>query len=75
MPELSFEPIGLEKQGEYKTRLTWCDSISSDYSFVNLWSWADERGLHIKSYWDGEDSVAVFQPKPYHISIPGYVYC
>lgn len=31
-------------------------------------------GLQIKSYWDGEESVSTFLPKPYHIAIPGYVY-
>ncbi len=34
----------------------------------------NESGYQIKSYWDGDESVAHFQPKPYHISIPGYVY-
>ncbi|MEE4363974.1 MAG: PaaI family thioesterase [Desulfotignum sp.] len=34
----------------------------------------NEHGHQIKSYWDGEDSVAVFQPEPYHIAIPGFVY-
>ena len=34
----------------------------------------NEHGYHIKSYWDGEESVAHFLPQPYHISIPGYVY-
>ncbi len=34
----------------------------------------NEQGHQIKSYWDGEESVAHFQPEPYHISIPGYVY-
>jgi acyl-coenzyme A thioesterase PaaI-like protein len=34
----------------------------------------NEHGYHIKSYWDGDESVARFLPKPYHISIPGYVY-
>jgi acyl-coenzyme A thioesterase PaaI-like protein len=34
----------------------------------------NERGLQIKSYWEGNDSVCVFQPKPYHTAIPGYVY-
>ena len=32
------------------------------------------QGYHIRSYWDGEESVAVFTPQPYHIAIPGYVY-
>jgi acyl-coenzyme A thioesterase PaaI-like protein len=34
----------------------------------------NEHGLKIKSYWDGEEAVAVVEPKPYHIGIPGYVY-
>ena len=34
----------------------------------------NELGHQIKSYWDGEESVAHFQPEPYHTSIPGYVY-
>jgi acyl-coenzyme A thioesterase PaaI-like protein len=34
----------------------------------------NEHGHQIKSYWDGEESVAHYLPKPYHISIPGYVY-
>lgn len=34
----------------------------------------NEHGLHIKSYWDGEESVARFLPRPYYIAIPGYVY-
>ncbi len=34
----------------------------------------NEHGLHIRSFWDGEEAVAVFEPKPYHTAIPGYVY-
>jgi acyl-coenzyme A thioesterase PaaI-like protein len=34
----------------------------------------NEHGLQIKSYWDGDETVATFQPKPYHTAIPGYVY-
>src|SRR5512132_2857665 len=34
----------------------------------------NEHGYQIKSYWDGDESVAHYLPKPYHISIPGYVY-
>ena len=35
---------------------------------------SNEHGLHLKSYWDGKETVATFQPRPYHIAIPGYVY-
>ena len=34
----------------------------------------NEHGLHIKSYWDGEESVCTFHPRPYHTVFPGYVY-
>jgi acyl-coenzyme A thioesterase PaaI-like protein len=34
----------------------------------------NEYGHQIKSLWDGEESVCYFDPKPYHIAIPGYVY-
>jgi acyl-coenzyme A thioesterase PaaI-like protein len=32
------------------------------------------NGLQIKSYWDSEEAVAVFEPRPYHTGISGYVY-
>ena len=32
------------------------------------------QGLQIKSYWDGEETVCIFQPRPDHIAVPGYVY-
>ena len=34
----------------------------------------NEKGHHIKSYWDGEETVCVFKPEPYHTAVPGYVY-
>ncbi|MBE3120312.1 MAG: PaaI family thioesterase [Candidatus Atribacteria bacterium] len=34
----------------------------------------NEHGHQIKSYWDGEETVCHFMPRPYHIAIPGYVY-
>ncbi|MCU0487873.1 MAG: PaaI family thioesterase [Anaerolineales bacterium] len=34
----------------------------------------NEVGLQIKSYWDGDETVCLFQPRPYHTAIPGYVY-
>jgi len=32
------------------------------------------HGLQIKSFWDGDETVSTFQPKPYHTAVPGYVY-
>jgi len=34
----------------------------------------NDLGHQIKSYWDGDESVARFQPQPYHTALPGYVY-
>jgi acyl-coenzyme A thioesterase PaaI-like protein len=34
----------------------------------------NEAGLQLKSYWDGEESSATFQPQAVHTAIPGYVY-
>jgi acyl-coenzyme A thioesterase PaaI-like protein len=34
----------------------------------------NEHGLQIKSYWDGDEAICTFTPKPYHTAIPGYVY-
>ena len=34
----------------------------------------NEHGLQIKSYWDGDETVCHFRPRPYHIAVPGYVY-
>ncbi len=34
----------------------------------------NEHGYQIKSYWDGDETVAYFTPQPYHIAVPGYVY-
>ncbi|MBN2550360.1 MAG: PaaI family thioesterase [Anaerolineales bacterium] len=34
----------------------------------------NEFGLQIKSYWDGDETVCIYQPRPYHIAVPGYVY-
>jgi len=46
------------------------DELSYCYGCGRL----NEHGLHLKSYWDEEETVAIFHPKPYHIAIPGYVY-
>jgi acyl-coenzyme A thioesterase PaaI-like protein len=34
----------------------------------------NDKGLQIKSYWDGEESVCSFTPRPEHMAIPGMVY-
>ncbi|HNS14055.1 MAG TPA: PaaI family thioesterase [Syntrophorhabdaceae bacterium] len=34
----------------------------------------NKAGLHIRSYWDGEESFARLTPQPHHIATPGFVY-
>lgn len=34
----------------------------------------NEHGLHVRSDWDGNETVAVLTPRPHHTAIPGYVY-
>jgi acyl-coenzyme A thioesterase PaaI-like protein len=46
------------------------DELSYCYGCGRL----NEHGHQLKSTWDGEETVAVFHPEPYHIAIPGYVY-
>ena len=51
-------------QDHYPDDVAWC------YGCGRL----NEHGLQIKSYWDGEEAVCHFQPRKYHIAVPGYVY-
>jgi len=44
--KLNFTPINLERQSDYLDRFALCAQKTSDYSFVNLWGWAEEYGLH-----------------------------
>ena len=46
------------------------DDVSVCYGCGRL----NEHGLQIKSYWDGEESIAVFTPRPYHTAGPRSVY-
>ncbi len=46
------------------------DQLSYCYGCGRL----NEHGLQIKSYWDGDETVAIYLPRPEHTAIPGYVY-
>jgi len=62
---LMFEPIRLEQQDAYAAMLSRCPQLSSDYSFINLWAWADEYGLT----WAWENDLVWIQqtvPEPVH---------
>jgi len=58
---LAFTPISLDRQNEYLALLRQTPQASSDYSFVNLWAWADEHGLS----WAWADGLVwIRQSKP-----------
>ncbi len=50
------------------------DYYPDDLSFCYGCGRLNEHGHQIKSYWDGDETVAHFTPQPFHIAIPGYVY-
>lgn len=58
---LVFEPIALERQKDYLRLLDACPQVASDYSFLNIWAWAEEYGLA----WAWEaDAVWIRQSRP-----------
>jgi len=34
----------------------------------------NEHGYQIRTYWEGDETVTHFQPRPEHTAIPGFVY-
>jgi len=46
------------------------EDLAHCYGCGNL----NKHGHQIKSYWDGDETIAHFQPEPYHTAVPGYVY-
>ena len=51
-------------QDYYPDDLSWCYGCGRK----------NEHGLKIKSFWDGDESVCYFEPRPYHMAVPGIVY-
>jgi acyl-coenzyme A thioesterase PaaI-like protein len=56
------------------TELAFQDTYPDDLSHCYGCGRLNSEGHQIKSYWDGEETVARFTPEPYHTAIPGYVY-
>ncbi len=51
------------------------DRYPDDYANCYGCGRLNQNGLQIKSYWDGEESVCHFTPKPYHTGgFPDYLY-
>jgi acyl-coenzyme A thioesterase PaaI-like protein len=50
------------------------DYYPDDLSYCYGCGRLNEHGLRLKSYWEGDETVATFTPESYHIAISGYVY-
>lgn len=50
------------------------DYYSDEVSYCFGCGRLNPEGYHFKSYWDGDEAVCIYHPKPYHAAIPGYVY-
>ena len=61
------------KQEESVTR-AFQDYYPDETSYCYGCGRLNEQGLRIKSYWDGDESVCVYTPRPYHSALPGFVY-
>ena len=46
------------------------DELSYCYGCGRL----NDHGHQIKSFWDGDETIAHFTPKEYHMAVPGFVY-
>ena len=58
---LDFNPISLDRQQDYRALYAGSPIQPSDYSFLNLWAWADEHGLE----WAWGDGVVwIRQTRP-----------
>lgn len=33
----------------------------------------NDHGLHLRTFWDGDETVTRYTPEPWHVAIPGYV--
>ena len=49
---------------------TYPDLLSYCYGCGRL----NPKGLQIKTFWDGDETVTAFTPRPEHIAVPGFVY-
>ena len=41
--KLNFVPLSMERQKDYSALFSFCGEKASDYSFINIWGWSEER--------------------------------
>lgn len=54
------------------------DAIQDHYPDDFAWCYGCGRlnrdGLHVRTVWDGDETVSRFTPRPEHMALPGFVY-
>ena len=50
------------------------DFYPDDFSHCYGCGRLNRVGLHVKTRWEGEETVAHFTPRPEHMALPGFVY-
>lgn len=60
--------------GKKEQQLSFQDYYPESLSHCYGCGTKNSEGHQIRSFWDGEEAVATFIPKEYHLAFPGYVY-
>ena len=50
------------------------DFYPDDFAYCYGCGRLNSQGLHVRSVWDGDETVARFTPRPEHMAVPGFVY-
>src|SRR5699024_843955 len=50
------------------------DFYADDYAWCYGCGRLNEEGLHLRTGWDGDQTVTIYEPRPEHKAIPGFIY-
>lgn len=50
------------------------DEYADDYAWCYGCGRLNEAGMHLRTGWQGEKTVTIYEPLPVHTAIPGFVY-
>lgn len=50
------------------------DEYADDYAWCYGCGRLNETGLHLRTGWDGDQTLTIYQPRKEHTAIPGFIY-
>jgi acyl-coenzyme A thioesterase PaaI-like protein len=50
------------------------DDYADDYAWCYGCGRLNEYGYHLRTGWEGDQTVTIYEPRPEHTAIPGFVY-